>query len=263
MGLGVDSGYLNGRGSMTQLYDHLGGEYRRFRRPDGRIAKLVEDALGQAEMVVNVGAGTGSYEPTRGRVVAVEPSMTMIAQRRTKETPVVRASAGNLPFRDKTFEAALAVLTVSHWPNPGQGLRELVRVARSRVVILTWDPAAPGFWLVDRYFPEILRIDQSIFPSMEDFRGVLGPISIIKVPIPHDCSDGFLGAYWRRPRAYLDPGVRGAISTFSRLEEIDPGLERLRRDLDSGEWVRRYGHLLSRRSLDLGYRLVVSAVKSG
>jgi SAM-dependent methyltransferase len=241
---------------VPELYDAIGQAYGAYRRPDPRLAAGILDALAGAVSVVNVGAGTGSYEPEDRTVVAVEPSVAMIRQRRPG-VPVVRASASALPFRDAAFAAALAVLTVHHWPDKARGLAELARVARRQVVVLTWDPAAPGFWLVDDYFPEILALDRPIFPSLADFRRVLGEVEVRPLPVPHDCTDGFLGAYWRRPAAYLDPGVRGAISTFAKLADVASGLARLRHDLEDGTWARRHGHLLARSELDLGYRLVV------
>jgi SAM-dependent methyltransferase len=243
---------------VTQLYDDIGSGYRNYRRPDPRLAAAILRALGEAQTVVNVGAGTGSYEPTDRSVVAVEPSRTMIHQRHPGSAPVVQASATDLPFRDAAFEAALAILTVHHWPNPVQGLTEMARVTRKRIVIVTWDPAVATFWLIEDYFPAIAAIDRQICPSIEVFRETFGAIEVHPVPVPHDCLDGFLGAYWRRPHAYLDAGVRSAISTFSKLTEVDAGLARLRCDLESGTWERRYGHLLHQSTYDLGYRLVIA-----
>ena len=130
------------------------------------------------------------------------------------------------------------------------------RVARDRVVIFTWDPEHPGFWLVQDYLPEILAIDRPNFPSLREIDKAIGPTEVVALPIPADCSDGFLGAYWRRPEAYLDVRARGAISTFST---IDPaaGIAQLRRDLEDGTWSARYGALLSLPELDIGYRLVI------
>jgi SAM-dependent methyltransferase/GNAT superfamily N-acetyltransferase len=243
---------------MTQLYDEIGVGYGRYRLPDPRIAAAITDALAAAAPVLNVGAGAGSYEPSDRAVIAVEPSLAMIRQRRKGSAPVVQASATHLPFRDAAFGAVLAVLTVHHWPDRARGLAELSRVARQRVVILTWAPAFAGFWLVDDYFPEIGVIDRPIFPSMDEFTRVLGSVESRPLLIPHDCTDGFLGAYWRRPHAYLDAGVRGAISTFSKIGDVEPGLSRLRRDLEDGTWQRRHGHLLDRQGIDLGYRLVIA-----
>ena len=243
---------------MTQLYDEIGRDYRAYRRPDPRVAAAVTRALGDAATVVNVGAGAGSYEPVDRRVVAVEPSAAMIGQRGTGSAPVVQASATHLPFRDGAFDAALAVLTVHHWPDRSAGLAELARVAVDRVVLLTWDPATPSFWLIDEYFPEVWAIDRPIFPTLEDLRHVFGAIEVQPLPVPHDCTDGFVGAYWQRPEAYLDPGVRGAMSTFTKLRDPAPGLARLRADLADGTWRRRHGDLLDRTDLDLGYRLVIA-----
>jgi SAM-dependent methyltransferase len=243
--------------NVPELYDDIGVGYVNYRRPDPRIAAAIMRALGDLAPVVNVGAGTGSYEPEDRPVVAVEPSLTMIRQRRDRTVPVVRASAMNLPFDDDAFAAALAVLTIHHWPDRARGLSELARVTRHRLVFLTYDPAAEGFWLVNDYFPEIKEFDRRHMPPLEEFRRVGRSAEVNPLPIPHDCSDGFLGAYWRRPSAYLDPGVRGSISAFSKLSDVDAGLSRLRSDLADGTWERRHGHLSSLTALDLGYRLIV------
>jgi SAM-dependent methyltransferase len=242
---------------VAQLYDEIGRDYRTYRRPDPRVAAAITRALGAAPTIINVGAGAGSYEPTDRRVVAVEPSAAMIAQRPAGSAPVVQASATDLPFRDAGFAAALAVLTVHHWPDRARGLAEMARVARDRVVALTWDPASTGFWLVDEYFPELTAIDRRIFPELDDFGRALGTIEVQPLPVPHDCTDGFLGAYWQRPAAYLDPAVRGAISTFTKLPDVEPGLARLRRDVIDGTWAHRHSDLLDRADLDIGYRLVI------
>lgn len=208
-----------------------------------------------------MGAGAGSYEPRDRHVVAVEPSLTMIRQRPVDAAPAVRAVAAALPFRDASFDAALAILTIHHWPDLGRGLAELARVARRRVVLLTHDPAEFGFWLFD-YFPELSRIDRRILPTLDELRGALGAVSVFDVPVPRDCTDGFLGAYWCRPEAYLDAGVRSAISSFAKLApaELEDGLARLAGDLRTGAWERRHGSLRTRESVDLGYRLVVAEV---
>jgi len=245
---------------MSQLYDAIGIGYQERRRPDPRLAAAITRALSRAESVVNVGAGSGSYEPTDRPVVAVEPAMTMIRQRRAGAAPVVQASANDLPFRDDGFSASLAILTVHHWPDRARGLDELARVARQRVVIVTWDPSSTGFWLLDDYFPEIADIDRKIFPAIEDYGRALGRVEVRAFPVPHDCVDGFLGAYWRRPHAYLDAGVRAAISAFTKMSppKLESGLERLRRDLADGTWERRHARLFDRAEIDLGYRIVIA-----
>lgn len=238
------------------LYDSIGRDYASYRRPDPRIGRAIAAALGAARDVVNVGAGSGSYEPEDRRVVAIEPSSAMIRQRRPGAAPAVQAVASALPFRDASFAASLAILTVHHWQDQARGLAELARVARDRVVILTWDPEVGEFWLVREYFPEFIALDRAAMPTLGDLRRIYGRIEVQPVPIPHDCSDGFLAAYWRRPEAYLDAGVRGAISTFAKLADAGPGLARLADDLRSGEWHRRFGHLLEMTEIDPGYRLV-------
>ena len=169
------------------------------------------------------------------------------------------ASAEALPVRDRSVDAALAILTLHHWPDWRAGLRDMARASRRLVVVLTWDPATEGFWLTDDYFPEIVAIDRIILPSISQLAEVLGPVTVQAVPIPHDCTDGFLCAYWRRPRAYLDPRARAAISAFAKLPSADTGLQRLAADLDSGDWHRKHGAVLHSESLDLGYRLVTTA----
>jgi SAM-dependent methyltransferase len=244
------------------LYDTIGRNYRRYRQPDPRIGAAIVQALGDARSVVNVGAGTGSYEPADRQVIAVEPSMVMIRQRPHDAAPAVQASAMALPFRDAGFDGSMAVLTVHHWPDWQRGIGELRRVTDGPVVIVTWDPANTGFWLTD-YFPDTLQADRRIFPTLAQIGRELGSMSVSELPIPHDCSDGVLGAYWRRPEAYLDDGVRSAISTFSKLGDLSPALERLRQDLKTGEWHRRYGSLLNLPELDLGYRLLVARIPTG
>ncbi len=243
---------------MTRTYDRIGNDYARYRQADPRLAAAIVRALGPAGTLLNVGAGTGSYEPTDRLVVAVEPSRTMLRQRAAGRAPAIQASVDCLPFASGSFAAALAVLTIHHWPDRARGLDELRRVTRGRMVIVTWDPDAAGFWLADDYFPDLLAIDRQIFPTLTELRQTLGPIAVHPLPIPQDCSDGFLGAYWRRPAAYLETGVRGAISTFARLGETKERLGQLRRDLESGTWERRHGRLTGLTELDLGYRIVIA-----
>jgi SAM-dependent methyltransferase len=246
---------------LSPVYDRIGATYVATRRPDPRIAVAIAEALGDARTVVNVGAGTGSYEPPDRRVVAVEPSRSMIRQRPAGTAPCVQAIAEGLPFRDGAADAALAVLTVHHWRDRTAGLAELGRVARRRVVVLTWDPEARSqFWLVTDYFPELIELDVPRFPTMAALERSLGTLRVMPVPIPHDCRDGFLGAFWRRPEAYLDPAIQGGISSFSLFprERFQRGVARLADDLRSGRWEARHGALRERASLDLGYRLVVA-----
>jgi SAM-dependent methyltransferase len=239
------------------LYDRIGVGYSDYRRPDPRIAARVDAALEQCRSVLNVGAGTGSYEPSSRCVVAVEPSAEMIRQRAPAAASAIQADAVRLPCKDGSFDAALAILTIHHWPDRERGLAELRRVARERVVILTWDPEHAGFWLIQEYLPEIIEIDSVQFPSLRDIERAIGPIEAQELLVPADCTDGFLGAYWRRPAAYLDPRVRAAISTFSKFDAA-AALARLEADLADGTWNTRHGEILTRSELDVGYRLVVA-----
>ena len=232
-------------------------DYAKQRRQDPRIAARIEAALANAETVLNVGAGAGSYEPGRRKVVAIEPSAAMIAQRPAGSAPVVVASAEELPFDDGSFDAAIAVLTVHHWRDQTRGLREMRRVARGPVVILTFDPAQPGCWLND-YFPALRALDEAQMPPMELYGEVLGRVEVAPVAVPWDCHDGFLYAYWRRPEAYLDPHIRTGISSFWKMDDVELGVARLGADLASGEWRRRQAGLLGLDELDVGYRLVRS-----
>jgi SAM-dependent methyltransferase len=240
-------------------YDVIGRSYGQYRRPDPRIARFIHAALGTAASVLNVGAGVGSYEPRDRRVIAVEPSRVMIDQRPPGSPPVIRAHAEALPFRNVSFDATMAILTVHHWHDLEKGLSELRRVTRDRMVILTWDPAHLGFWLTRDYFPEILEIDRQIIPSLARIERLLGPCDVQIVPIPYDCTDGFLGAYWARPHAYLDPNIRAAISAFARISSahLRTGLDRLKSDLAQGRWSDTNADLLGLTELDLGYRLLV------
>ena len=242
---------------MGSAYDRIGIGYAQLRRPDPRVGAAIVGALGDAQTVLNVGAGAGSYEPEGRQVTALEPSIEMIRQRGPDAAPVVQGRAEQLPFADGSFDVAMAVLTVHHWWDKARGLREMRRVARGRIAILTYEPAFRGFWLAD-YLPELVALDEAQMPRMAEYEEWLGPVRVSAVPIPHDCTDGFLCAYWRRPRAYLDPRVRAAMSSFRVLGDVSDAMERLERDLDSGAWEARYGHLLDLDACDCGYRLVVA-----
>jgi SAM-dependent methyltransferase len=241
---------------MGARYDVIGRNYAALRKADRRIGRIIERALGSARTVLNVGAGTGSYEPADRSVTAVEPSREMIRKRDPAAARAIAASADALPFADKTFDAAMAVLTIHHWPDKAAGLHEMRRVTRGRIVLLTFDPSHRP-WLTD-YFPELAGLDAAQMPAMSDYARWLGAVRITPVPVPHDCSDGFLYAYWRRPAAYLDPYIRSGSSSFWAIGDADAGLQRLRRDVETGDWERRYADLLALDEYDAGYRLVVA-----
>ncbi len=246
---------------MSVRYDEIGRTYTSTRRADPRIAAQIHAALSAARTVLNVGAGTGSYEPRDRDVTAVEPSATMRAQRPDDAAMCLDAQAEALPFAAGSFDAALAILTLHHWTDWRAGAAELRRVARERVVVFTWDPAsAQRMWLGPEYFPDLWRDDIARFPTIEDQAAAIGADRIATVLIPHDCQDGFMGAHWRRPAAFLDPEVRAGISTFAlRTEEqLEPGLRALEEDLADGEWARRHADLLQMTEIDLGYRLLIA-----
>jgi SAM-dependent methyltransferase len=240
---------------MSVLYDTIGNQYATLRKPDPRIAQQISDALGDAQTVLNVGAGAGSYEPEGKQITAVEPSQEMISQRKADGVHVVQASAEDLPFEDNQFDASMAVLTIHHWKNQAKGLSEMRRVTRGPIVILTFDPNHAGFWLLD-YLPELAALDEGQMPMLAFYERVLGEVKIEPVLIPHDCEDGFLGAYWRRPEAYLDPRKRAAISSFWKIGDVSEKLAMLQADISSGKWAKNNADLLALDTLDLGYRLV-------
>ncbi len=245
---------------MTANYDCIGLTYAATRREDPRLVATLRYALGDARSVVNVGAGTGAYEPSDLDVLAVEPSETMIAQRPIGSARVVHASAERLPFDDAVFDAGLAVNTVHHWTDLRAGLRELRRVVRQRVVVFLRDPLrGASFWLTKDYLPSldtsrrygsIMATINEEFPSLREYRFCL----------PCDCADGVFTAFWAKPEMYLDAAVRRNISNFAlaRDEDVKAGLDALRSDLESGAWDRSYGYLRMLTELDLGHRVIVA-----
>jgi len=243
------------------LYDRIGAAYTVTRRTEPRIAAAVWAALGDARTVLNVGAGTGSYEPADRDVLAVEPSAVMRAQRPAGAAPCVAAPAESLPFKDQSFDAAMAFATIHHWQDPIAGLREMQRVAR-RVVVFTHDTSDAGwldrFWLTRDYLPETAELLVGR-PSAQELADSIGA-RVEPVLIPWDCVDGFFEAYWRRPEAYLDDRVRRGVSVWTR---VGPAAEQravhsLRADLDSGRWADRNRDLLDLDAAELGLRLLVS-----
>jgi SAM-dependent methyltransferase len=253
---------VNGMSGSGVRYDVIGRGYSAYRRPDPRIAVAVQAALGDARTVVNVGAGTGSYEPTDRPVIPIEPSTAMALQRDPVLAPAVFGVAESLPLADSTADAAMALLTMHHWADAGRGLAELVRVARRRVVLLTIDVEAEAdLWLLRDYIPETLERDRREFPTIAQLIGELKvPTRVMTVPVPADWTDGFLLAFWNRPEAVLDPGARAATSGFARMDPVreSDAVARLTRDLQSGAWDQRHRHLRRLPELDVGLRLLVA-----
>ncbi|KDN23244.1 class I SAM-dependent methyltransferase [Amycolatopsis rifamycinica] len=240
-------------------YDEIGVGYTLGRRTDSRWLAPVLAALGSAASVLDVGSGTGSYEPPSRRVVAVEPSAEMIRQRAPEAAPVVRAVAEALPFASGTFDAALAVLTVHHWGDWRGGLTELRRVS-GRQVVLAYDTALHNdFWLVREYVPEVAVLESSR-PSAPEIADFLGAASVVPLPVPWDFTDGVFPAYWRRPEAYLDPAVRRSCSALAQTAPaaVSRGMARLAADLESGRWHEEHRELLELPEWDAGFRLIVA-----
>jgi SAM-dependent methyltransferase len=251
--------------SERALYDRIGQSYSATRQTDPRLAQLIWAALGNAETVLNVGAGSGAYEPRDRSVCAVEPSAVMIAQRPAGAARTVQASAEALPFTDSSFDAVMAVLSDHHWRDRRQGFRELRRVARRRVVLFNADPAeANWFWLTAEYLPGFLDLIPARYRAAgawhRELERSLGSVRLVAAPIPHDCADGFYGAFWRRPAAYLDASVRAGISVFAALDadHVGRAIDQLGADLRSGLWDQRHRDLRDRPDLHLGYYVAIA-----
>lgn len=241
-----------------QRYEAFGKGYARTRRTDPRIAAHIREALGDARSVVNVGAGSGSYEPEDMVVTAVEPSATMAAQR-LPGRPALLAPAEKLPLADDSVDAAMAIITIHHWTDLAAGIAEMRRVARDRVVVLTLDPAVmEGAW-TRRYWPDLSRMDHE-FPAVADLAELMGGAAVSSVLAPADCVDIFIETVRGRPELLLDPVVRANCSGFARMDDAleAEGAERLAADLESGEWDRAHRKLREMPELDGGLRLLVA-----
>lgn len=243
-------------------YDRIGAGYAGTRREDPRLAARIRAALGDARTVVNVGAGTGSYEPRDRHVIAIEPSDVMASQRPRDLSPAIRASAGDLPLRDRSVDAAMAVLTVHHWDDDRErGVREMRRVARGPVVVLTYDvDVCSGMWLLADYLPEVAELDRQTFPTIDELVAWLGGhAEVTAVPVPRDTPDWSLGSFWAHPERVLDERARSATSGFARMDPaiVERVVAAVARDLEAGTWDRRHGWLRELEELDVGARLVV------
>jgi Methyltransferase domain len=243
----------------SQLYESIGSQYGAIRQPDHRLQGRIIGALGDAQPLLNVGAGTGNYEPSDRPVAALEPSEVMARQRRPGSAPVVRGVAERLPFADRSFGAALATFTVHHWSNVRAGLTEICRVSH-RQVLLVHDRSLCDYYWITEYFPEILAVPSEQHPPLDQLCRVLEVIRIETLLIPADCTDGFCSAFWARPEALLNPALRAGSSSLSQLDQAsaEANVEHLRADLASGDWDARYGFLRSLPEFDMGYRLIIA-----
>ncbi len=246
---------------MEPRYDRIGDGYAHYRREDPEIRRRIHAALGGARSVVNVGAGAGSYEPLDRHVVAIEPSDVMAAQRGPTHAPAIRAFADDLPLRDNSVDAAMAVLTVHHWDGARErGVREMRRVAKGPVVIVTYDAEVSArMWLVADYLPEVAALDRDIFPPPEEIAGWVGNARVEAVPIPAGSPDWMLGSFWAHPERVLDAGARNATSGFARQPPavVERVVAAVARDLADGTWDARHGHLRDLDAFDAGLRLVI------
>jgi SAM-dependent methyltransferase len=246
---------------MADTYDRIGVGYGAHRRGDPRIAARIDAALGDARSVVNVGAGTGSYEPSDREVTAVEPSAEMIAQRPAGAAPAVQASAESLPFADDSFDAAMGVLTAHHWANLRAGLNEMQRVTRQRIAMVAFDPEAlEDLWITADYFPAMLELKRPSGAGSRELAALLPATTTSPLPVPRDCEDHFFAALWARPELLFDDDMVRPMWVWQGIPEEarQAGRKRLAADLESGAWERRYGHLRRQPELDVGLRLVVS-----
>jgi SAM-dependent methyltransferase len=252
--------YTRERGAVSApAYDRIGLSYSEIRHADPRFEAAIWRALGDAKKILNIGAGAGSYEPMDREVIAVEPSPVMIVQRPADAAPAIRGIAESLPLADKSVDATMGVFTMQHWDDVDRGLAEVLRVTRERIVFLTLDlDVTAEMWLCRDYLPEIVEHDRTTFPSIAHLQDVLPGLQVEVVMVPADCTDGFCVALWSRPEMHLDPDVRRASSIWHLLPPatVDSGLDRLRQDLESGEWDRHRGQLRTQTALDVGLRLV-------
>ncbi|MCB9077177.1 MAG: class I SAM-dependent methyltransferase [Anaerolineaceae bacterium] len=248
---------------MDPIYDDIGINYSVTRCTDPKIAQQLYAELQGATRIVNIGAGTGSYEPENIDLVAVEPSSKMIAQRTMGSHPVEQAFAEKLPFDNRSFSHAMTVLSMHHWENRPLAFSEINRVATEKFVTITWDPHSEPFWLTRDYFPEIHEMDRQIFPDLDELNEYFDEVTMRPLPIPSDCQDGFFAAFWKRPAAYLSHQVRQSMSPFAKIKDLSAGLQKLEDDLASGVWAKNNHAILDLSSLDVGYRLISAKVRNG
>ncbi|MEM9548436.1 MAG: class I SAM-dependent methyltransferase [Bacteroidota bacterium] len=246
---------------MKAKYDKIGVSYTTQRKSDPIITEQFHAKLNGAKRILNIGAGTGSYEPQDIDLIALEPSHEMIAQRKPGSHPVVQGFAEVLPFDHKQFSHTISILSMHHWKDRVKAYSEINRVTQEQFVTITWNPNSEAFWLTRDYFPQIYETDVKIFPTLEELQDHFEHIEVSPLWIPYDCHDGFLAAYWKRPEAYLKEKVRNSISTFSTLENLSEGLTQLENDLNSGKWREKNCDVLDLDLFDAGYVIVTAQIK--
>ena len=247
---------------MRAIYDDIGVNYSVTRCTDPKIAEQLFVEIQGASRIVNIGAGTGSYEPEGVELVAVEPSSKMIDQRKTGSYRVEKAFAETLPFEKNSFSHAMTVLSMHHWENRSLAFQEINRVATDKFVAITWDPMSAPFWLTRDYFPEIYEMDKNIFPKIEEFSHHFDDVKVKALLIPADCKDGLLVAFWKRPGAYLTSQVRDSISAFAKINNLSKGLKKLEHDLINDAWAKNNSAILDATSLDVGYKVITANIRN-
>jgi len=248
--------------SDSQVYEAIGVGYAVGRRPDHRWQEAIDSVIGDASRVINIGAGTGSYEPSGREVIAVEPSELMVSQRRKTAAPVVMAAAETVPIVSGWADLTMTLLSLHHWTDWRAGISEMRRLG-SRRLVLTYDPELhASFWLLRDYLPEVAASERTRAPKVEDIAYALGgDTEVIVLEVPWDCADGVFPAHWRRPAAYLDPQVRACCSGLAQADQrvVERAVRELANDLDTGAWEQRNKEFVEMDSFDAGFRLVVSS----
>jgi SAM-dependent methyltransferase len=244
-----------------QDYNRQAQNYGQIRQEDRRIQAVIDLALGCARTVLNIGAGTGSYEPKDRYVLALEPSLTMRAQRRSGMAPAMIGTASEIPFDDDTFDASMAMLTVHHWPDLAKGLGEMARVTAGPRIVMSFDPDAhTDFWMFD-YVPEMAVVERARYPAISKIvEGLGGVVEVLTLPVARDCTDRFQVALYARPEEFLIEAVRRSQSAWNFLEAGVEArfVQQLGHDLETGVWDVKYGHLRHQDTIDCQLRLIVS-----
>lgn len=256
---------------MMPIYDSIGQSYSKFRLPDPRIVDTLVNLL-QLEpgsLVADIGAGTGNYSRAiaeRGFFLyAVEPSSVMRLQ--ATQHPRVQWLTGyaeDIPLPTSSVDSVICILASHHFSNLEKAIREMNRVARSGAIIfLTFDPrVGEKLWVVD-YFPSLWEDAFRVFPPLIDVVAIIEAntqrmVEIFPLMLPHNLTDMFFAAGWRRPESYLNPDVRAGISALSLADAsiVETGVNLLKEHLDSGQWDTKYGEILKLEAFDAGYRFL-------
>ncbi len=255
-----------------KYHDNIATAFSSARRADARIIDTLISALDvkRGAHIADIGAGTGNYSNALADsglyMSAIEPSEAMLRQAiKHKNVKWYLARAEALPLYRESLDGIISVSAIHFFSNLMDASKEMARVCASgRIIIFTCDPRlSEEFWLSE-YFPEMIRrrycTYANIFQMMKIIEGLTARKGmIIRFPVPHDITDTFAGSGWRRPWLYLDDQVRNSMSEFTMAsqDEVDRGLIKLARDIESGEWTKKNSCLLEMNDYDLGYRFIV------